>query len=119
MLLVFSYSQLVQVLLVLAVQDIFQILAVLVLLHNLIDFHQVILADPAVQICDFFQASDLTVLMLLYRLHKVGGVHQALMCTSIQPSETLTQQFHIQRTVLQINAVQISNCSSDAPAFPR
>ena len=51
--------------LILAIHDVLQILSVLILLHDLIDFHQLILADPSVQICDFFQASNLTMLMLL------------------------------------------------------
>ena len=54
--------------LILAVHDVFQILTVLILLHDLIDFHQFILADPAVQVCDFFQAGNLTMLMLLHSL---------------------------------------------------
>ena len=40
-------------------------LTVLVLLHDLIDFHQLILADPTIQVCDFLQAGNLTMLMLL------------------------------------------------------
>lgn len=95
--------------LILAVHDVLQILSVLILLHDLIDFHQLILADPSVQICDFFQASNLTMLMLLDSLYEVGGIHQALMCTCIQPSEALTQQFYIQGAVFQINTVQIGN----------
>ena len=95
--------------LILAVHDILQILAVLVLLHDLIDFHQVILADPAIQVCDFLQAGDLTMLMLLHSLHEVGSIHKALVCTSVQPSESLTQQLYIQGAILQINAVQISD----------
>ena len=77
----------IQMFLILAVHDILQILTILVLLHDLIDFHQLILADSSVQICDFFQASNLTMLMLLDSLYEVGGIHQALMCTCIQPSE--------------------------------
>ena len=52
-------------LLILAIHDVLQILPILVLLHNLIDFHQLILADPAIQVCDFLQAGNLTMLMLL------------------------------------------------------
>lgn len=48
-------------------------------------------------------------LMLLNSLHKIGGIHQALMCTSIQPSKALPQQLHVQGTIFQINAVQIGN----------
>ena len=64
---------LIQMFLILAVHDVLQILSVLILLHNLIDFHQLILADPSVQICDFFQAGNLTMLMLLDSLYEVGG----------------------------------------------
>ena len=95
--------------LILAVHDVLQILSVLILFHDLIDFHQLISADPSVQICDFFQASNLTMLMLLDSLYEVGGIHQALMCTCIQPSKALTQQFYIQGAVFQINTVQIGN----------
>ena len=95
--------------LILAVHDVLQILSVLILLHNLKDFHQLILADPSVQTCDFFQAGNLTMLMLLDSLYEVSGIHQALMCTCIQPSEALTQQLYIQGTVFQINTVQIGN----------
>ena len=94
--------------LILAVHDILQILAVLVLLHVLIDFHQLVLADPAIQVCDFLQAGNLTVLMLLHGLYEVSSINKALVCTSVQPSEALTQQFHVQGAVLQINAVQPS-----------
>ena len=58
----------IQMFLILAVHDILQILTILVLLHDLIDFHQLILADPSVQICDFFQASNLTM-----RKRSIGG----------------------------------------------
>jgi len=47
--------------LILAIHDVLQILSILVLLHDLIDFHQFILADPAIQICNFLQAGDLTI----------------------------------------------------------
>lgn len=96
-------------LLILAIHDVLQVLTILVLLHNLIDFHQFILANPAVQICDFFQAGNLTMLMLLDSLYEVSGIHQTLVCTCVQPSKALTQQFYIQGTILQIDAVQIGD----------
>lgn len=96
-------------LLILAVQDILQILTVLVLLHDRIDFHHLVLADPAIQVCDFLQAGNLMVLMLLHGLYEVSSINKALVCTSVQPSEALTQQIHVQGAVLQINAVQIGD----------
>lgn len=66
---------LIQMLLILAVHNILQILTILVLLHNLIDFHQLIFADPAIQVCDFFQAGNLAMLMLLHSLHEVGSIY--------------------------------------------
>ena len=48
-------------------------------------------------------------LMLFHGLYKVGSINKALVCSSVQPSEALTQQFHIQSTIFQINAVQISD----------
>ena len=32
----------------------------------------------------------LTMLMLLYSLYEISGIHQTLVCSSIQPSEALT-----------------------------
>lgn len=96
-------------LLILSVHNILQILSILVLLHNLIDFHQFNLADPSIQICNFLQAGNLTMLMLLHSLYKIGCIHQTLMCTCVQPGKALSQQFHIQRTLFQINTIQIGN----------
>ena len=48
-------------------------------------------------------------LMLLHSLHEVGSIHKTLVCTSVQPSESLTQQLNIQGAILQINAIQIGN----------
>ena len=59
--------------------------------------------------CNFLQAGNLTMLMLLHGLYKVGGIHQGLMCTSVQPSKALTQQLNVQGTIFQINAVQVSD----------
>ena len=62
------------------------------LFHNFIDCQDILFGDPAIQVCDFFQASDLVALVLL---HRIGRIHLALMGTSIQPGEALTQQLHI------------------------
>ena len=80
---------------VLAVQNILQILPILVFLQNLIYFQDIFPADPSVQIRDFFQTADLSMLVLFQRLYKVGGIHKAFVCTGIQPGKALSQKFDI------------------------
>ena len=48
-------------------------------------------------------------LMCLYCLHKVCSIYQTLMCTGIQPCESLSEKFYIQIAFLQINTVQVGN----------
>ena len=57
---------------------------------NFIDLHQLLFADPAIEIRNFFQTADFTVLMLFYRLHEVRRIHQAFVRARVQPSESLT-----------------------------
>ena len=63
---------------------------------------------------DFLKAGDFSVLMLLHSLYKVCGIHKAFVCSSVKPREALTEQFHIQAAVLQINAVQIGDLKLSA-----
>ena len=94
---------------VLSIQNIFQILAILVLLQGFINFQNVLAADSAIQICNFLQAGNLAMLMLFNRLHKVCRVNKTLMRPGIQPGEALPQQFYIQCPIFQINAIEVGN----------
>ena len=47
--------------------------------------------------------------MLFHCLYEVGRVHQTLMCSCIKPCESLSEELHVQITVLQIYPVQISD----------
>ena len=78
-----------------AVQYIFQILAVLILLQYFINFQYIVFGDPAVEICDLLQASDLTVLVAFHGFYEVGSFHKAFMCTGIQPCESLAKKFYV------------------------
>ena len=46
-------------------------------------------------------------LVLFDRLDEIGRVHQGLMCPGVKPCESLSEQFHIQPSLLQIDPVQI------------
>ena len=94
---------------VLSIQHVLQILTVLVLLKDFINFQHILAADPAIQICDFLQAGNLAMLMLFNGFHKIRRIHKALMGAGVQPCESLTQQLHVQGAVFQIDAVQVGN----------
>ena len=96
-----------QVLLIFSIHNILQILPILILFHDLIDFHQLFFADPSIQICDFFQTGNFAMLMLFHCLHKICSIHKTLVCTGIQPGKSLSKQLYIQRTIFQIDTVQI------------
>jgi len=102
---------------ILSIQDILQILTILVLLQDFIDFQNILAADPTIQICNFLQAGNLTMLVLFNRLHKVCSIHKTLMGTSIQPGKALPQQFYIQCPVFQINAIEVSNPRAEGFRF--
>lgn len=57
-LLICTIFYLKQVLLIFPIHNILQILPILILFHDLIDFHQLFFADPSIQICDFFQTGN-------------------------------------------------------------
>ena len=48
-------------------------------------------------------------LMCLYSLYKVCCIYKALMCTSIQPCESLSKKLYIQVALLKIYTVQVCN----------
>ena len=52
----------------------------------------------------------------LHGLDKVGGVYQTLMSSSVQPGKALTQKFHVQGLVFQIDPVQVRNLQFPALA---
>ena len=106
-LLICTIFYLKQVLLIFPIHNILQILPILILFHDLIDFHQLFFADPSIQICDFFQTGNFAMLMLFHCLHKICSIYQTFMCTGIQPGKSLSKQLYIQRTIFQINTVQI------------
>ena len=102
-------NKLSQLIHILPVYYIKQILSVLVLLHYFIGLEHIFFADPAVQIGDFFQASDLSVLVLLHGLHEDCCVYKALVGSRVKPCEALAEEFYVQLVLFQIDPVQVGN----------
>ena len=92
---------------ILSVEDVFQILTVLILFQDLIYLHDLLTADPAVQIGDFLKAGDLSVLVLFHSLYEICRVDQALVGTCIQPGESLTKKLNVQMTFFEIDPVEV------------
>ena len=79
-----------------SVHHIHQILAVLIFLQWLDVGQKLVFADPAVQVTDLLEARNLAVLMGLDGFYEVGCLYQALMCTGIQPGESLSEKLNVQ-----------------------
>ena len=89
--------------------NIHQILTILIFLYFFIYFQHIFPCNPSIEISNLFQTGDLAVLVSLYRLHKIGSVHQTLMGSGIQPCKSLAQQFHIQLFLFQIYFIEVGD----------
>ena len=92
---------------VFTIQNVLQILAVLILFQHLVGLQHLLPGNPSVQVSNLLQAGDLAMLVCLHRLHEIGGFHQGLMGSRIQPGKALAQERYLQLPILQVNAVQI------------
>lgn len=97
-----------------SVHHIHQILAVLIFLQWFDVGQKLVFADPAVQVTDLLEARNLAVLMGLDGFYEVGCLYQALMCTGIQPGESLSEKLNVQATVFQIDPVQVGDLKFSA-----
>ena len=78
-----------------AIQNVFQILTILIFLQYFINFQYLFFCDPAIEICNLFQSSDLAVLVAFHCFYEIGSFHEAFMCTGIQPCESLAEKFYV------------------------
>ena len=83
-LLICTIFYLKQVLLIFPIHNILQILPILILFHDLIDFHQLFFADPSIQICDFFQTGNFAMLMLFQFVFEFVCVYYNRLCDVCQ-----------------------------------
>ncbi len=66
-------------------------------------------SDPAIVISDLFQASDFQPLTLFDRMNEMTRFQQRIVGAGIQPRETTTKHFYIQRFLLKVGTIDIGD----------
>ena len=91
----------------LAFGDLAQVLAVggLAVLGG--GFQKLFLANPSVDVGDFFDSADLDALAVFDHLHELTCFDKAVHGAGVEPGKSAAQEFHIEFALLQVNAVEI------------
>ena len=72
-------------------------------------FEQFLARDPAVTIRNLFRCGDHDALPLLNDLHKLRRLNKRVHRAGVQPCVAAAEQLHVERAVLEVHAVEISD----------
>ena len=72
-------------------------------------FEQFLACNPAVTVCNLLGSGNHDALPLLNDLHKLRRFHERVHRASVQPSVAAAEQLHVERAVLEVHAVEISD----------